>query len=581
MSAPRRRARRAVAFAAGALALAGAVARAADVRVEIEGLDERLTTNARAHLSLVTYTEIPDLGETNVRALHARAPAELRAALEPFGYYAPEISSSLTRDGDTWVARYVVNPGEPVVVTSVDITVTGPGADDPGLRAPIEQSRVVQGAPLDHADYERTKGALLAAANERGYRDAVLAEHRIDVDVPSRSAAVRLRLETGDRYRFGPLRFEQDVLRDDVLRRYVTFAPGDPYDAKQLLELQYALYDSGYFGSVEVEPGAPDGDAVPIIVRAEPRLRHTYRFGVGYGTDTGARVSFGYENRRLNSRGHRAALDLRLSAPKQDIEAQYVVPLERPQTDSRALAAHATDEELGDTRSNKVELIGRDTRLLGAWQRQLYLRLANERTVIADVESTSTHLVPGMLWTRTRADDPILPTRGSYIGADVHGTGSALGADTSFLRLRLDGRLVRPLGERGRTVMRLSLGTSAVGEFDELPASERFFAGGDQSIRGFDLNSLGPRDEEGKVIGGKHLLAGSLEYEHRLRGPWGVAVFVDGGNALDDFGDDLEYGAGVGARFRSPLGMLRFDIAWPLTDGDEGVHFHFGFGPEL
>jgi translocation and assembly module TamA len=581
LSAPRRRARCAAVLVAAALVLAGAAARAADVRVEIEGLDEPLTVNARAHLSLVAYTEIPDLGETNVRALHARAPDELRAALEPFGYYAPDISTSLTREGTTWVARYVVSPGEPVVVTSVDMRITGHGADEPGLRAPIEQSKVAQGAPLRHGDYERTKGALLAAALEHGYRDAVLAEHRIDIDVPSRSAAVRLRLETGRRYRFGELSFDQDVLRDDVLRRYVTFAPGDPYDAKALLELQYALYDSGYFGSVEVEPGAPEGDQVPIVVRAEPRLRHTYRFGVGYGTDTRARVSFGYENRRLNSRGHRAALDLTLSSPKQDIEAQYVVPLDRPVTDTRALAAHATEEELGDTRSRKVELIARDTRLLGTWQRQLYVRLANERTDIADVASTSTHLVPGTQWTRTRSDDPILPMRGSYVGADLHGTGGALGADTTFLRLRLDGRLLRPLGARGRAVARLTVGTSVVGEFDALPASERFFAGGDQSVRGFDLNSLGPRDEDGQVVGGKHLLAGSFEYEHRLRGPWGVAVFVDGGNALDDFGDDLEYGAGVGARYRSPLGMLRFDIAWPLTEGDDGLHLHFGFGPEL
>ena len=189
--------------------------------------------------------------------------------------------------------------------------------------------------------------------------------------------------------------------------------------------------------------------------------------------------------------------------------------------------------------------------------------------------------MPGTLWTRTRADDPILPTRGSFVSADLHGSAEALGADTRFVRVRLDGRIVRPLRATGRLVARATVGTTAVDDFDLLPASERFFAGGDQSVRGFDLNSLGPRNAEDQVVGGRHLLAGSFEYEHRLRGPWGIAAFVDAGNALDRFGDELEYGAGLGGRYRTPLGMLRVDLAVPLTDGGEGLHVHFAFGPEL
>jgi translocation and assembly module TamA len=100
-------------------------------------------------------------------------------------------------------------------------------------------------------------------------------------------------------------------------------------------------------------------------------------------------------------------------------------------------------------------------------------------------------------------------------------------------------------------------------------------------VRGFDLNSLGPVDEDGDVVGGRYLLTASVEYAYPIRGPWSIAVFVDGGNAFNHWGDPLEYGAGIGARYRTPLGMLRVDIAEPLTEGDDGIHFHFAFGPEL
>jgi translocation and assembly module TamA len=560
---------------------AAQLAHATSIRVEITGLDEALEANARAHLSLVSYASVPDLNETNIRAMHARAPLELRAALEPFGYYEPEIHSNLTLREGTWIAQYDVKPGEPVLVTKVDFRISGPGESERRLRAVLDASTVEEGTVLRHDEYERTRDTLLAKSLELGYRDAQLTEKRIEVDPARRSAQVTLHLETGPRYRFGEITFEQDALRPDVLQRYVHFEPGDPYDAKKLLDLQYGLYDSEYYSAVEIAPGEPVGDAVPITVRAQPRGRHSYRVGLGYGTDTRARLSLGWADRRVNARGHRAAVDLTLSEPKQEIEAQYSIPIRNPVTDSRALALHELDEDLGDTHSSKTELIARETRQLGQWQRQLYVRLADEQSDVSDEVIDSTQLVPGTLWTRTHGDDPINPTRGTFVGADLHGSGTALGADTDFVRLRLDGRLLHPLFGRGRLVTRATLGTSYVDDFDLLPTSERFFAGGDQSVRGFDLNSLGPVDENGDVVGGRYLFTASVEYVYPIRGPWAIAIFVDGGNAFDHWGDPLEYGAGVGARYRTPLGMLRVDIAEPLTEGDSGIHLHFAFGPEL
>jgi len=258
-----------------------------------------------------------------------------------------------------------------------------------------------------------------------------------------------------------------------------------------------------------------------------------------------------------------------------------VIPLADPARDSRIYGIHTGQDDLGDITSTIAELIARDTRQLGAWQRQIYARLANERTDIGDGAFTTTSIIPGMLWSRTRADDPILPTRGSFLSADFHGSSPEFGADETYVHIRLDGRLVRRLGAHGRLVTRATLGATSVNSVDRLPGSERFFAGGDQSIRGFDLDSLGPRNDEGLVVGGRYLLTGSFEYQHQVRGPWAAAVFVDGGNAFNQWGDSLEYGAGFGVRYRTPLGMMRLDIAWPLSGNGSDWRLHFAFGPEL
>jgi translocation and assembly module TamA len=313
------------------------------------------------------------------------------------------------------VARYTVEAGEPVIVDSVDIQLTGDGAEEASLEAARGASTVREGMVLRHDEYERTKATLLGAALEHGYRDAAFSESRIEVDPDARTAHVRLRLETGPRYRFGTLTFEQNTLRPELLQRYVHFEEGEPYDAKKLLDLQYALYDSEYFSAVEIIPGEPEGD-LSIVIRAEPRTRrNTYRVGGGYETNTGPRVILGWANRRLNSLGHRASVDMTLSEPEKDIEAQYRIPRKDPAKDSRVYAIHTGQDDRGDTTSTIAELIARDTRQLGAWQRQFYLRLPNERTEIGDAAFSTTSLIPARCGRGRGRTTRSLPMRGTFV----------------------------------------------------------------------------------------------------------------------------------------------------------------------
>jgi translocation and assembly module TamA len=134
---------------------------------------------------------------------------------------------------------------------------------------------------------------------------------------------------------------------------------------------------------------------------------------------------------------------------------------------------------------------------------------------------------------------------------------------------------------RSRLLTRLDLGATWIDQKIELPASLRFFAGGDQSIRGFEYQALGPLNANGEVVGGKQLIVGSLEYDFQVRDRWRVAVFVDSGNAFDNTSAfEFQHSAGIGIRWLSPIGQIRLDLAHPF-DAEDSFRLHITMGPDL
>ena len=185
---------------------------------------------------------------------------------------------------------------------------------------------------------------------------------------------------------------------------------------------------------------------------------------------------------------------------------------------------------------------------------------------------------------RTRVDDTTrFPTRGNYWFLELMGAPGVI-SDTAYLRTHIKTKHFFPLGERGRLNLRAELGMAWVDLFEKYPSSLRYYAGGDQSVRGYKYQALGPLDSAGEVAGGKHVLTGTLEYDHRVLEDWVAAAFVDAGNAFDDSLDKVFYSAGVGVRWLSPMGPVRLDFAVPINPDDSddtSWRIHFGFGAEL
>lgn len=582
------------------LALAVACLDAGAVEVEISGLAPELERNVRAYLSIAGLEDDEaaadearrngeeggdeDVPESRVRRLHAAAREEIAAALQPFGYYEPSVESSLEASGDTWIARYQVNPGRRTLLTDVEIRVVGEGADAEPLRAARDAILLTPGAALSHQRYEAAKEALYDAAYSAGFIDAAWQRAEMRVNRRAREAEIHLVLDTGPRYYFGDVTIRQDILNDSFVHRYVTIERGDPFDTDRLVSLQIALHDSGYFDEVaiDVERELAEDRHIPIVVYTSPRRTQEYTIGLGYGTDTGPRLSIGAELRRMNRRGHRFNSDMRLSSIEQAVAAEYRIPARNLATDFLALRASLGNHNIGDwdTRQLSVGASWHD-----AWRRmQRRIYLAAER------EEFSTDLTPpdeadavyaGMQLTHQQADDTLYPRRGRSWSADLRaGTESVL-ASTSFARLHTTGNFVRSLGERVRLLMRAEYGAITADDFDRLPPSQRFYAGGDRSVRGYGYQDLGPVDVNGRSIGGRYLFVASAEFEFMIVGDYGAAIFADIGNAADEPWPDLSRGVGLGVRWRSPIGVVGVDVAHPLDDPDTDFRVHLSVGADL
>ena len=552
------------------------------VDVRIEGIGNEQVDSVRASLSLVRQKDHPLLTEALLQRLHRLAPSEIGKALEPFGYYNAKVDSTLTKEGEGWRAMYRIDLGSPVRVTAVELEIRGIGATDQRLLEWKQQFPMKQGDVLHQGQYEEAKRALLNIARETGYFDGDFTKREIRINNNETTARISLQFETGPRFRLGEVRFKQNAFDESFLRRFVTFSINDPFDGKTLTVLQTSLIDSGYFQRVEVRPidDAIVDTRVPIEVSLDPRKPKRYTFGAGFGTDTGPRGTVGFEHRHLNRRGHRLGATLALSAIKSEFGTRYRVPLLRPATDQLIYALSLVDED-SDSRRRQTSSIGVNfTHKIGRWQRTAGIDIERERFDLDQKQETTQLLIPKLSWQRANVDNPLNPRRGWRINTETRGAAESLLSDTSFLQLLFRGKSIYPLGS-GRLLARGEIGATSVTDFSRLPPSLRMFTGGDNSVRGYKFDSLGPRNEEGQIVGGQNLFVASLEYEHPIRQNMALAAFIDVGDAFNSSSVKLNRGAGIGMRWALPFGALRIDLAAGLDRPGNPLRLHINLGPDL
>jgi translocation and assembly module TamA len=559
-----------------------AAAQAPELAVEITGVSGELLDNVRAGLGLYQQREHPLLSDALIQRLHERADGEIRRALEPFGYYRARVDGALTQTEAGWRAHYAIDPGEPIRLTDVSIALEGDGATDAALQAWRAAYPLRPGGVLLHKAYDDAKRKLVQLARERGFVEGRLLKNVISVDLDRYQATVELQYDTGPRYAFGEVTFVQEGFDDTFLRRFLTFEYGDPYNAAKLVELQRVLSGTDYFEQADITSLTDQAVERHVPVRIELSTRKTARYsaGIGYATDTGVRGMLGYEKRRANEFGHRYGLRLEQSEIDTNATAHYQIPMEQPATDSLSFTLTWEEEDTDTVHSIKTSLGPAYSRQTGPWLREVGLSYEMERYRLGN-EDDSNLLIPRVRLQYVSAENRIQTRSGWLASAEVRGAYDQLFSDTSFLQVRSDDKFIQGLGEHARVLLRGSAGASVTPELTDLPASQRFLAGGDQSIRGYDYESLGPVNDEGEVIGGKYLLVGSIELEQDIRANVALAVFFDAGNAFDEEDFDVMRGSGFGLRWRTPVGPVRIDLAQALDEDGTPWRLHLTVGPDL
>lgn len=571
---------------------ATAALHAGSLTVNLDGIDGEMKDAALAASGMAPYTN-RDVSAAQAHQLYERAPERIAAALEPYGYYNAKVDGELNGTPQGWSAVLHVHAGEPTTVATFELALPDPARGEKSVRKALYTFTPKQGQRLDHAAYEKSKTAVQAALLASGYLDAKIVTHRVEVSRGDNRATVKLAWEPGVRYRYGTTVFAGSQFYDNFLNRYLPWHEGDFYDQSQLLQLQQRLIDADYFAIVEVSPdvaNAHDG-SVPIAVTLGPAKRNVYTAGVFVDTDIGVGVKGGMTRRWVNTHGHKLKLEAQIAQRLKSAAATYSIPLPGADDRSYNFGTNYLDENTDTTQSHTKSLVANETRQWLGFKRTLGVHLLTGDFTILDphhnkalnLTGDTTLLYPELLLERKRADDMLFVREGYSLALAARGT-PGFASDTRFAQVRADAKWIHGIGKRQRLILRGSLGAMAVGDFDKLPPDLRFFAGGDRSIRGYSYQTIGPHDAHNLVIGGRDLAVASAEYEYYFNRNWGVATFVDAGDAFSGFGNFRTHiGTGVGLRWRSPVGMLRADIGTPVhdPDGDHGIQLHLVIGPDL
>lgn len=555
------------------------------LKSNITGITGPAQANAEKKVKLLLGMHKKIASDIEIKRLYHQIDDEIIHSIRPYGYFKATIQSSLTWSNNQWIANFQVSPGPRIKINHVRVNILGDGRTDREYQAILNNFPLKTGQYLETPSYSKAKDSLLDIAASRGYFDAKMQASEITVDLESYKADITILLNTGQRYRFGEVRFIQKEtgakrLSFRFLSRFVEFKQGEFFDQQALFDLQKQLRNSNYFDQVTVnpEPRNSVNGRVPIAVTLIASKSKHYQFGAGIGTDSGIRGLAGVKFRRITQDGHYAESTTKGSYKDGNItgvfKASYNIPGHNPNKDLYKFFAQAeqdNDKDYGESTSGKLGA-SYITEISG-WQQTTGIVYQVERSnPEGENPFSSDLLIPTLSWLRIKSDDPIRPNSGYKIMLSFRGATKKLLSNTDFFQAKLTVKWLHTFGESFRLIARGDLGQLAIDNIDTLPLSLRFTAGGAQSIRGYGFRNI--KD-------GRAMSIVSLEAQQRIYKEFYFSAFADAGDIGSKYFDDIKRSLGVGVVWRSPVGSVSLTVAQAIDKPGQPRRVELSMGPEL
>lgn len=544
--------------------------RAADERVTLVVSDE-LRPLLEKHLDFLDRRPEHGLDAGGRVALLRRARKEIGEMLATEGYFSPAIEGE---EGEGGGFRIVVTPGRRTTIASVDLRFAGDLIRNEGERparlAALKGAwGLPVGQPFRQADWDAAKQRLLDGLSVNEYAAAAIADSHAVIDPETGSASLAVEVDSGPVFRFGPL--EVSGLSDydlSLIERYRPPTPGEPYNQDRLLRFQTALQNTAYFSSVvvDIDRNSATPEAAPVRVHLTEAKPKRLGFGFGMSSNTGYRVETSYRDAHFLNNAHNLVSGIRIEQRRQLGYADvFLPPSLSGYLDSVGVLAEHTNISGLQTQRQSVGVVRTIPR--GNIENRFALNYQHEvLTPDGSLKSSRNALTANWSWTRRSVDSILNPRDGHVINVQLGGAAQALLSDRNFGRVYGRYQLFLPAINRDVIILRAEGGVTVASSRDGVPQDFLFRTGGAQTVRGYAYQSLGVTDGSA-TVGGRYLAVTSAEYVHWYKGDWGVAAFVDAGNANDErklFKMNLGYG--FGPRWKSPAGPIAVDLAYGQAD---------------
>jgi translocation and assembly module TamA len=571
--------------AAAAALLSCAIAPAAETpkyKVEIVA-PPALAKLLQANLDIVRWSARSDVTQDQLEQLYLTTPQQIETLLATEGYFSPKVQSTLEQPAGKWIAKFEVTPGEPTKVTSVQIDFSGAVTRDPDRDKRLAQARkaftIKPGDIFRQAGWEEAKASAVRSLTAFRFATAHVATSRAEIDPQTRAARLSLNIDSGPPVTFGAVRVKgQKRYPEKLIANLNPVHAGEPYSEDALLKYQRRLQATGRFASALVlapaDAQAP-GD-VPIDVTVVESQSRRLGFGVGYSTDSGARVQTNYTDYDFLYKSWKFTADVTVDRLTQTAGIGLEWPVEPSGWHwGSGLRYKHEDIQGQDTRS--YSLTGARIHTTEERESSLSLQYLEEHTSVEDTQANNHALFLNQGWVFNHLDNILAPRAGYLIKLQLGGATKLVLSDQNFARTTAKVQYLHPVWNIGTLSLRAEAGVVFAKSTDGIPSDYLFRTGGDTTVRGYAFDSLGVA-QGSAVVGGRYLAVASAEYIHWLTKAWGLAIFYDAGNAADDAkGLKPDVGYGVGVRWSSPVGALNLDIAHGVQAPDPWrIHFFAG-----